>query len=136
MSSSSAAAGWGCLGTKCTQNIANVPTQSSGVSLFVVDVDPLFQTFSNGSSKCWSNSVNSTFDDVIYDPTPENNYASTGLIGSSCQSCCKQESCPVQDCTLTCPPTNLVVNCPPVKCKCEVPEFWCPTCQTKPPSCD
>jgi len=132
---------WSCSGTNCQASIPNVPNtagSNSGVSDFVVDVNPLYQEVLNGTEKvpkCWFNTVNSTFDDVELDPTPANNQASSS-IGNSCQKCCTPVPCPQVDCIKTCPETVLITNCPPKTCKCEVPEFWCPTCVKVPPACD
>jgi uncharacterized repeat protein (TIGR01451 family) len=139
LNSVSANAGWSCSGSSCSQTIPNVPFiagGNSGTSLFVVNVNPLFQTLNNGSSQCWVNLVNSTFDDVQFDQTPQNNYAYSPAIGSYCQRCCDPVPCPAANCTQTCPDTQLVINCPPVACKCDIPEQWCPTCKKINPPCD
>eukprot|EP01091_Cochliopodium_minus_P011972 TRINITY_DN352_c0_g1_i11.p1 TRINITY_DN352_c0_g1~~TRINITY_DN352_c0_g1_i11.p1 ORF type:complete len:709 (-),score=174.01 TRINITY_DN352_c0_g1_i11:77-2203(-) len=132
--------GWNCVGSSCTQTIPSVPSAISGgnngTSLFVVNVDPSFQLLSNGSSQCWVNFVNSTYDEFSFDPTPNNNFANSPSIGSSCQGCCKPVACEPAVCVETCPPPNLIVDCPTVTCNCVVPEFWCPSCETKAPACN
>lgn len=140
LDSSSSNKGWSCTGSECTQTISSVPSViaggNNGSSLFVVNVDSASQILSNGSSQCWVNFVNSTYDELSFDPTPNNNYAYSPSIGSYCQGCCKPVACEPAVCVQTCPPPNLIVDCPTVTCNCVVPEFWCPTCETKAPACN